>query len=71
MTGMYLQMTLMDIYEMLLQYQEPAARQLALALERHIKGSFNSFAQPTNVQIQSRLVCYDLTNLNDQEKMPG
>lgn len=37
MTGMYLQMTLMDIYEMLLQYQEPAARQLALALERHIK----------------------------------
>lgn len=71
MTGMYLQMTLMDIYEMLLQYQEPAARQLALALERHIKGSFNSFAQPTNVQIQSRLVCYDLTNLNDQEKDAG
>lgn len=37
MSGMYLQMTLMDIYEMLLQYQEPAAKQLALALERHIK----------------------------------
>ena len=36
-----------------------------------IKGSFNSFAQPTNVQIQSRLVCYDLTNLNDQEKDAG
>lgn len=26
MTGMYLQMTLMDIYEMLLQYQEPTAK---------------------------------------------
>lgn len=71
MSGMYLQMTLMDIYEMLLQYQEPAAQQLALALERHIKGSFNSFAQPTSVQIQSRLVCYDLSKLNKQEKDAG
>lgn len=71
MSGMYLQMTLMDIYEMLLQYQEPAAKQLALALERHIKGSFNSFALPTDVQIQSRLVCYDLSKLNRQEKDAG
>lgn len=71
MSGMYLQMTLMDIYEILLQYQEPAAKQLALALERHIKGSFNSFALPTDVQIQSRLVCYDLSKLNKQEKDAG
>lgn len=71
MNGMYLQMTLTDIYDLLLQYQEPAAKQLALALERHIKGSFNSFAQPTSVQIQSRLVCYDLSKLNKQEKDAG
>mgnify|MGYP002678245771 FL=1 len=71
MNGMYLQMTLSDIYDLLLQYQEPAAKQLALALERHIKGSFNSFAQPTSVQIQSRLVCYDLSTLNKQEKDAG
>ena len=71
MNGMYLQMTLTDIYDLLLQYPEPAAKQLALALERHIKGSFNSFAQPTSVQIQSRLVCYDLSKLNKQEKDAG
>lgn len=71
MNGMYLQMTLNDIYDMLLQYPEPAAKQLALALERHIKGSFNSFAQPTDVRIQSRLLCYDLSTLNKQEKDAG
>lgn len=71
MNGMYLQMTLTDIYDLLLQYQEPAAKQLALASERHIKGSFNSFAQPTSVRIQSRLVCYDLSTLNKQEKDAG
>lgn len=71
LSGMYPQMTLEDIYELLLQYQEPAAKQLALALERHIKGSFNSFAQPTNVYIQSRLVCYNLSTLSKQEKDAG
>lgn len=69
--GIYLQMTLEDIYDLLKQYPEPAARDLALALERHIKGSFNSFSKPTNVQIASRIVCYDLSTLNKQEKDAG
>lgn len=64
-------MTLVDIYDLLLQYPEPAAQQLALASERHIKGSFNSFAKQTRVQITSRLVCYDLSTLNKQEKDAG
>lgn len=66
--GQYNCMTLEDIYDILMQYEEPAARNLALALERHIKGSFNSFSKPTNVYIQSRIVCYDLSTLNKQEK---
>lgn len=72
MSGMYLQMTLMDIYEMLLQYQEPAAKQLALALERHIKGSFNSFALPTDVQIQKPgLYVMTYRSLISEEKDAG
>ncbi|MGN0390691.1 MAG: VirB4-like conjugal transfer ATPase, CD1110 family [Wujia sp.] len=71
LSGVYAEMTLKDIYDLLKQYQEPAAGQLALALERHIEGSFNTFAKPTNVQIQSRLVCYDLSTLNKQEKDAG
>ncbi len=71
LSGTYQQMTLVDIYDLLLQYPEPAAQQLALASERHIKGSFNSFAKQTRVQITSRLVCYDLSTLNKQEKDAG
>lgn len=37
LSGTYQQMTLVDIYDLLLQYPEPAAQQLALASERHIK----------------------------------
>lgn len=65
------QMTLTNIYELLCQFEEPAAGKLALALERHITGSFNSFAVETNVQIHSRIVCYDLSKLNKQEKDAG
>lgn len=65
------QMTLVDIYELLMQFPETAASNLALALERHIQGSFNSFAKETDVQIQCRIVCYDLSKLNKQEKNAG
>lgn len=71
LSGIYPQITLQDIYELLKQYPEPEAGKLALALERHIKGSFNSFAQPTNVTINSRLTCYDLSMLSEQEKDAG
>lgn len=71
LTGIYAEMTLKDIYDQLMQYKEPAAGKLALALERHITGSFNSFAQSTNVQIHSRVVCYDLSRLTKQEKDAG
>lgn len=63
--------TLEDIYDSLTQMDIPAATNLAIALERHIMGSFNCFAKLTNVQYQSRIVCYDLSNLQEQEKNAG
>lgn len=71
LSGIYPLMTLEDIYDLLRQFPEDAAKDLALALERHIKGSFNSFSKPTNVRIASRIVCYDLSTLNKQEKDAG
>lgn len=65
---------LIDIYDMLIQYGTSGikeATQLALALERHIKGSFNCFAKDTNVKLQARIICYDLSTLSKQEKDAG
>ncbi|MBQ8318900.1 MAG: ATP-binding protein [Lachnospiraceae bacterium] len=69
--GIYPSTSLVEIYEALVNCETPTATKLAEALERHIKGSFNSFAQPTNVEYMSRIVCYDLSHLQEQEKNAG
>ena len=71
MDGIYPSTSLVEIYEALVNCETPTATKLAEALERHIKGSFNSFAQPTNVEYMSRIVCYDLSHLQEQEKNAG
>ncbi len=69
--GVYPYITLEDVYDALITYNTSVSLNLALALERHIKGSFNCFAQPTNVEYMSRIVCYDLSHLQEQEKNAG
>lgn len=63
--------TLQDFYEILKQQLEPEATDLALALERHIIGSFNVFAKPTSVAFNSRIICFDLSRLDQQLKDAG
>lgn len=63
--------TLQDVYDLLLSYGIPAANNLALAMERHVVGSFNCFAKQTSVNIYSRIVCYDLSTLDKQLKNGG
>lgn len=63
--------TLVDVYDLLRSYGIPQADNLALALERHVIGSFNCFAKPTSVNINSRIVCYDLSLLPKQMKNAG
>lgn len=58
-------------YEELERFTESEARNLALILERYIKGGMDIFAKHTNVQIQNRLVSFDLSNLTKSMKTTG
>ncbi len=42
------------------------AQEIALAIELFTSGSLNTFAKPTNVDVTSRLVCYDILDLGKQ-----
>ena len=58
--------TLKDFRAELLQQKEIEAQELALAIELFTDGSLNTFAQPTNVDINNRLLCYDILDLGEQ-----
>lgn len=58
--------TLEDFRNVLLQQPEAEAKEIALALELFTKGSLNTFAKQTNVEINKRLVCYDIIDLGEQ-----
>ena len=58
--------TLKDLYLMLLKQPEPEAHGLALSAELFITGSLNTFAQPTNVNTNARIISYDIRELGEQ-----
>lgn len=58
--------TLQDFRAELLQQDEPEAKELALAIELFTHGSLNTFAKQTNVDINNRLICYDILDLGKQ-----
>ena len=62
---------LQDLYEALLEQEEKEAHHVATALEIYVKGSLNLFNHRTNVDIQNRLVCYDIKELGTQLKKIG
>ena len=60
-----------DLYNLLLAQEEKEARHVATALEIYVKGSLNLFNHRTNVDIDNRLVCYDIKELGKQLKKLG
>lgn len=58
--------TLQDFRGELLNQPEPEAKDVALAIELFTAGSLNTFAKPTNVNANSRIVCYDIRDLGKQ-----
>ena len=56
---------LQDLYEELLHQPEPEARRVATALELYCTGSLNLFNHPTNVDLNSRVVCIVLKGLGE------
>ena len=58
--------TLQDFHAELLRQAEPEARDVALAIELFTEGSLNTFAKPSNVDTNSRILCYDIRDLGKQ-----
>ena len=58
--------TLADLHQTLLSQSEPEAKEVALAIELFVSGSLDTFAKPTNVNTDSRLLCYDIHDLGKQ-----
>ena len=60
-----------DLYNALRKQDEREAQSLATALEIYVTGSLNVFNHRTNVDVQNRLVCYDIKELGKQLKKLG
>ena len=60
-----------DLHRALLEQPEKEARHIATALEIYVSGSLNVFNHQTNVDIQNRLVCFDIKELGKQLKKLG
>ena len=60
-----------DLYNILCGYDEPEAKRVAIALELYVHGSLNVFNHRTNVDLNNRLVCFDIKELGKQLKKLG
>lgn len=58
--------TMLEFQECLNNQKEKEAKQLATSLEIYSKGSLSIFAKQTNVNINKRLICFDLKELGEQ-----
>ena len=58
--------TLQDFHAELLRQPEKEAQDVALAIELFTDGSLNTFAKPTNVDTNARILCYDIRDLGKQ-----
>ena len=63
--------TLGDLYDTLRAQDEKEAQFIATALEIYVTGSLNVFNHRTNVDINNRVVCYDIKELGKQLKQLG
>ena len=63
--------TLMQLRDELLNQPEPEAHDLALCLELFTTGSLNAFAHQSNVDVDKRIISYDILELGEQMKPIG
>ena len=60
-----------DLYDLLRAQEEKEAQYIATALEIYVTGSLNVFNHRSNVDINNRIVCYDIKELGKQLKKIG
>ena len=63
--------TLTTLYDEILACPEVEAKDIALILELYVKGSYNIFAHPTNVEYHKKLIVYDIFELGKQLEKVG
>lgn len=63
--------TLIDFHHCLLAQPEKEAHDLALSLEIYTVGALSTFAQQTNIDINNRIICYDINELGENLKSVG
>ncbi len=63
--------TLDSLFATLLEQPEEEAHYLALAIERYAKGSFDCFANTTNVRTDAKFVVYDIKDIGTNAKELG
>lgn len=63
--------TLFDLYKEIDLQPEPEAHNLALTLERFVKGTQNSFAFRTNIDVNNRFTVYNIKDIGDGMKSIG
>ena len=60
-----------DLYNLLRSQDEKEAQYIATALEIYVTGSLNVFNHRTNVNIQNRIICYDIKELGNSSRKSG
>ena len=60
-----------DLYDCLRKQKEPQAQRIATALEIYVNGSLKVFNHQTNVELNNRIVCFDIKELGKQLKKLG
>lgn len=60
-----------DLYTELMSMEEKEAKRIASALELYVSGSLNVFNHRTNVELENRLVCFNIKELGKQLKQLG
>ena len=58
--------TLVDLYNELLSQKVDESKDLALAMELFVHGSLDTFAKPTNVDTNNRIISYNTVGLGSQ-----
>lgn len=63
--------TLIEFYEELIKCPEPEARRLAMSLELYCTGNYDVFAHRTNINVNSRILVYDIKDIGTGNKELG
>ena len=63
--------TFPDFWNVLKQQPEAEAQDLAVAIERYVTGNLNLFSHQSSVDLNSRIICFDVRDLGKQMKTLG